>query len=37
MPPDEGRRYLAQMQNFALGLQDGNEQPALKPTGHEQP
>lgn len=35
MPPAEGRRYLAEMQSFTLGLQAGNEQPALAPAGHE--
>lgn len=33
MPPAEGRRYLADMQRFVLGLQ-GVSQPSL--TGHEQ-
>ncbi len=35
MPPAEGRRYLAQMQNFTLGLQEGNAQSTLEPAGHE--
>ncbi len=35
MPPAEGRRYLADMQNFTLGLQEGNAQPAPEPAGHE--
>ena len=37
MPPAEGRRYLAEMQNFPLGLQTGNEQLLSKPAGHEHP
>jgi hypothetical protein len=32
MPPAEGNRYLAQMQNFTLGLQEGNAQPKLEPA-----
>jgi hypothetical protein len=32
MPAAEGRRYLAEMQNFTLGLQEGNEQPKLEPA-----
>jgi hypothetical protein len=39
MPPAEGRRYLADMQNFTLGLQGGNEQ-SMSPTAeheHHQP
>ena len=35
MPPAEGRRYLAEMQNFTLGLQKGNEQLLSEPAGHE--
>ena len=35
MPPAEGRRYLAEMQNFTLGLQNGNKQLLSEPTGHE--
>jgi hypothetical protein len=36
MPPAEGRRYLAKMQNAAFGAQEGNEQPVSEPAGHEQ-
>ncbi len=36
MPPTEGRRYLAEMQNAALGFQEGNEQPVSQSAGHEQ-
>lgn len=35
MPPTEGRRYLAKMQNFTLGLQKEDEQPLSQPAGHE--
>ena len=35
MPPAEGRRYLAEMQNFTLDLHEGNAQPASEPVGHE--
>jgi len=36
MPSAEGRRYLADMQNFTLGLQGGNEQSMPQSAGHEQ-
>ncbi len=36
MPPAEGRRYLAGMQNAALGFPEGNGQPESAPAGHEQ-
>lgn len=35
MPPAEGRRYLAEMQNFTLGFQEGNEQSMSPSAGHE--
>jgi hypothetical protein len=36
MPPAEGRRYLADMQNFTLGLQGGS-MPSMSPADdHEQ-
>ncbi len=37
MPPTEGRRYLAEMQKFTLGLQEGNQQPLPEPAANEQP
>jgi hypothetical protein len=33
LPPDEGRRYLAQMQKFALGLPGGNQPSMSDHTG----
>jgi len=36
MPPAEGRRYLAEMQHFALGFQKDDGQPSSEPAGHEQ-
>ena len=35
MPPAEGRRYLAEMQNATLGLQGKNQQITSQPAGHE--
>lgn len=35
MPPAEGRRYLAEMQNFTLGFQEGNEQSMSPSADHE--
>jgi len=35
MPPAEGRRYLAEMQNFTLGFQGGNEQSTSPSADHE--
>lgn len=35
MPPAEGRRYLAEMQNFTLGFQGGNEQSMSPSADHE--
>jgi hypothetical protein len=37
MPPAEGRRYLAEMQNAALGFAKGNAQSVSEPAGHERP
>jgi len=36
MSPEEGRRYLADMQNFTLGLQGGNRQSMSPASSHEQ-
>lgn len=33
MPPDQGRRYLAEMQKFALGLPEGNQPSMSDHTG----
>jgi hypothetical protein len=33
MPPDQGRRYLAEMQKFALGLPGGNQQSMSETAG----
>ncbi|HLX96959.1 MAG TPA: hypothetical protein VKU37_14555 [Verrucomicrobiae bacterium] len=35
MPPAEGRRYLAGMQNAVLGFREGTGQPVSEPAGHE--
>jgi hypothetical protein len=35
MPPAEGHRYLAEMQKFTLGLQEGNELSQSSFAGHE--
>ncbi|HUZ06740.1 MAG TPA: hypothetical protein VMV89_04560 [Candidatus Paceibacterota bacterium] len=36
MPPTEGHRYLADMQNFSLGLQGESEQSMSPASSHEQ-
>ena len=33
MPPAQGRRYLAEMQKFALGLPEGRQQSVSEPAG----
>lgn len=35
MPPAEGNRYLAQMQQLTLGFQSGNAQSMSESAGHE--
>lgn len=35
MPPAEGRRYLAEMQNATLGFQGENQPITSRPAGHE--
>jgi Heavy-metal resistance len=37
MPPEQGRRYLAQMQKLTLGTNDLMEQSMSGDTGHEHP
>lgn len=34
MPPEQGRRYLAEMQRLTLGTHEQVEQTMSKPTGH---
>ena len=35
MPPEQGRRYLAEMQKLALGLHAADEMSMSEPAGHE--
>lgn len=35
MPPEEGRRYLAEMQKLTLGINDQMEQSMTESAGHE--
>jgi hypothetical protein len=35
MPPEQGRRYLAEMQNLTLGTHEQNEESMSGNTGHE--
>jgi hypothetical protein len=35
MPPEEGRRYLAEMQKVTLGINDQMEQSMTESAGHE--
>ncbi len=35
MPPEEGRRYLAEMQRLTLGFHEQTESSMSQPTGHE--
>lgn len=35
MPPEQGRRYLAEMQRLTLGFHEQIEQSMSKPAGHE--
>jgi len=37
MPPAEGRRYLAEMQQWTLGLREENPQPPSEPAANERP
>ncbi|HEX5400494.1 MAG TPA: hypothetical protein VFY06_15715, partial [Verrucomicrobiae bacterium] len=36
MPPEQGRRYLAEMKRLTLGFHEEIEQPMSPDAGHEQ-